>query len=82
MVTTNLGALEQFLAIKEVSPLRVINASRVLDTAQSAQGLGLKLTCSHNSNLSTQLKNFVPKAWITQREVGRAQMAIGVLCKC
>jgi hypothetical protein len=42
----------------------------LLDVAQSAQGLGLMLMCSHNSNLSTQLKDFAHMAWISQREVG------------
>jgi hypothetical protein len=27
---------------------------------------------AHNSNLSTQLKNLVPKAWISHREVGES----------
>jgi hypothetical protein len=42
----------------------------LLDATQSAQSLGLKLTCSHFSNLSTQLKYIAPKAYISQREVG------------
>jgi hypothetical protein len=40
----------------------------LLDVAQSAQGLGLMLTCSQNTNLSTQLKDFASKAWISERE--------------
>jgi hypothetical protein len=40
--------------------------------AQSAQGLGLVLTCSHNSSLSTQLNGFAPEAWISQIEVGES----------
>jgi hypothetical protein len=42
----------------------------LLDATQCAQGLGLKLTCSHFSNLSTQLKYIAPKAYVSQREVG------------
>jgi hypothetical protein len=41
----------------------------LLDVVQSAQGLGLMFTCSHNLNLSTQLKDFASKVWISQREV-------------
>jgi hypothetical protein len=32
----------------------------LLDAAQNAQGLGLKLTCSHFSNISTHLKDIAP----------------------
>jgi hypothetical protein len=34
--------------------------------------LELMLICSHNSNLSTQLKGFVSKTWILRREVGES----------
>jgi hypothetical protein len=44
ILTTRLGALWRLLAVYEASPPRVTNASRVLDVAQSAQGLGLVLT--------------------------------------
>jgi hypothetical protein len=53
----------------------------MLDVAQSAQDLELMLTCSHKLNLSAQLKNFAPKAWISQREVGGAQETIGMQYK-
>jgi hypothetical protein len=49
----------------------------VLDSGQSAQGLELVLTCSHNLNLSPQLKDFARKAWISQREVGGSQEDVG-----
>jgi hypothetical protein len=45
---------------------------KLLDATESAQGVGLMLTCLHNSNLSTQLKDFAPKTWISQREVGES----------
>jgi hypothetical protein len=47
-----------------------MHGSQVLDAAQSAQGLGLMLTYLHNVNISTQLKDFAPKAWISQRKAG------------
>jgi hypothetical protein len=43
---------------------------KLLDAAQSAQDLGLKLNCSHYSNLSTQFKDIAPSAYVSQREVG------------
>jgi hypothetical protein len=71
-LTTSLGAQGQHLVIYEASPPRLTNASWVLDIAQSAQGLGLVLTFSFNLNLSTQLKDFARKAWISQREFGES----------
>jgi hypothetical protein len=44
----------------------------LLDAAQSVQGLGSKLTYSHYSNLSTQLKDLSPNACLSKREVGES----------
>jgi hypothetical protein len=66
-LTTDFRGQGRCLVIYETLPLRVINASQVLDIAQSVQALGLMLTYSHYTNLTTQLKDFAPKTWISQR---------------
>jgi hypothetical protein len=71
--TTRLGALGRHLAVYEASPPRVTNASRVLDTAQSTQGLGLVLTIQ----ISPPNSRILHLRFASHKErLGRAQEAV------
>jgi hypothetical protein len=74
-LTTRLGALGWCLA---ASPPRVTKASRVLDTTQSAQGLGLVLTTQMSQSNSRILHL---RLGSHKERLGRAQEAVERLCK-
>jgi hypothetical protein len=77
-LTTCLGALGRCLAVSEASPPRVTNASRVLDAAQSAQGLGLVLT----TEISPPNSRILHLRLGSHKErLGRSQEAVKRSCK-
>jgi hypothetical protein len=70
LLTTNLGACRRHLAIYEVSPPRVTNASRVtLTSTTSAQDMECSLVLSHTQSLNptqrfvTKLVQLTKRAW-------------------